>query len=303
MPNTVEFPPQLVGTDAERIALLYNYLFKLSGTINFALQNIGSENLSVEYKNEIALNSASQSERIDDQYAAVKSIVIKTANIIRTEMDRMSADFSKTYAAKSEFGDYLESTKSLVEATANGIVQNYHLDSVLTTNDADFADFRNWKISSDQYIHSGLLYYDDENLPVYGVAVGNNLTYIEVDGKKIVKKENLAATFTAEKISFWQDGREAAYLSNQKLYILDAQVKGRLSAGTDDTIYDIIVRPNRHWSLIRRRAQRTTDTTETGGNVTATSLLTAADDGSGNIVLTSSTVVGTDDGSGNIVLT
>ena len=78
------------------------------------------------------------------------------------------------------------------------------------------------------------------------------------------------AQLSNEKLAFLENGTEIAYISNQKLYILDAQVKGRLSVGTGDAIYDIIVRPNKHWSLIRYHAPTATDSSDSGGNVTAT---------------------------------
>ncbi len=231
MAEIIPFPPQMIGTDAQKISDLYGYLFRVSQTLNIALQNIGSENMSEEYRKSIESVTAQQDQKLDDQYRAVKSIVIKTANIIHTEIDQLMTQLSKTYVATSEFGKYDETIKALIQATADGIIQNYNLSSVLTTADPEIAGFREWKIVSDQYIHSGLLYYDDENLPVYGVAVGNNLTYIEVDGVKTVKKENLAATFTSEKVSFWQGGREAAYLSNKRLYVLDAEFLKSIQIG------------------------------------------------------------------------
>lgn len=247
MPESIPFPPQMVGTETQCITSLYNYLFQVSQTLNFALQNIGTDNLSEDYRQLTANATAEQEQKIDDQYRAVKSIVIKTANVIRTEMEQMYVQLAKSYVAKSEFGEYDEKVKALIKATADGIVQNYNLSSVLTTSDPEIAGFREWKVTSDQYIHSGLLYYDDENLPVYGVAVGNNLTYIEVDGVKTVKKENLAATFTAEKVSFWQGGREAAYLSNKRLYVLDAEFLKSVQIGK----FAFIPRANGNLSFLK----------------------------------------------------
>lgn len=110
------------------------------------------------------------------------------------------------------------------------------------------------------------------------------------------------AQLSNEKLAFLENGTEIAYISNQKLYILDAQVKGRLSVGTGDAIYDIIVRPNKHWSLIRYHAPTATDSSDSGGDVTATNALIATDDGAQNITLASETITGTDDGDGNIIL-
>ena len=110
------------------------------------------------------------------------------------------------------------------------------------------------------------------------------------------------AQLSNEKLAFLENGTEIAYISNQKLYILDAQVKGRLSVGTGDAIYDIIVRPNKHWSLIRYHAPTATDSSDSGGDVIATNALIATDDGAQNITLASETITGTDDGDGNITL-
>ncbi|MEA5144331.1 MAG: hypothetical protein VB023_12280 [Oscillibacter sp.] len=39
--------------------------------------------------------------------------------------------------------------------------------------------------------------------------------------------------FTARKLSFYQDDVEVAYLSNNRLYITDAQITGRVFLGGD----------------------------------------------------------------------
>ena len=41
----------------------------------------------------------------------------------------------------------------------------------------------------------------------------------DVDGETVVDQNNFRATFTAQRLSFWQDANEVAYVSNNRLYI------------------------------------------------------------------------------------
>ena len=71
-------------------------------------------------------------------------------------------------------------------------------------------------------------------MPVLGVAVGQNLTAREValpDGTTQTEIDQTAfrATFTAKKLSFWQDDLEIAYVSNNQLYITGITVEKIIS--------------------------------------------------------------------------
>lgn len=83
-------------------------------------------------------------------------------------------------------------------------------------------------VQSKQYVKTGLLYYDLLE-PVYGVGVGNIKTKIDVlsDGKEvtIVDKENLLLTISPENISFWEAGKQIAYLEAQKMHFPSATLE------------------------------------------------------------------------------
>jgi hypothetical protein len=75
-------------------------------------------------------------------------------------------------------------------------------------------------------IKSGLLYTNDEGIPVYGLEVGQKNI---VDGVEVFNKY---ARFTAGRLSFYdQNGAEVAYISDYKLYITHAEVTGTLKLG------------------------------------------------------------------------
>lgn len=76
------------------------------------------------------------------------------------------------------------------------------------------------------YIKSGLLYYTDEGVPVYGIEIGQE---VESGGEKVFHK---FSRFTSEKLSFYdQNGIEVAYISDNKLYIKQAEITISLKVG------------------------------------------------------------------------
>lgn len=87
-----------------------------------------------------------------------------------------------------------------------------------------------YKVDTEGYIRTGIVYYDGA-VPVYGVAVGQDLTCREIDGQRVVEQSNFRAVFTASRLSFWQDATEVAYVSNNRLYITNITVLGAIAVG------------------------------------------------------------------------
>lgn len=81
-------------------------------------------------------------------------------------------------------------------------------------------------LTVDAYIKSGLLYYNEEELPVYGVEVGQTNN---VNGVDTFKK---FARFTADRLSFYdKNNEEVAYISDYKLYITSVEILYNLIGG------------------------------------------------------------------------
>lgn len=78
------------------------------------------------------------------------------------------------------------------------------------------------------YLKSGLLYYTEGGIPVYGLEVGQTVTD-EVSGEEAFKKY---ARFTSEKLSFYDSNNiEVAYISDKKLYIRMAEIRVSFQIG------------------------------------------------------------------------
>jgi hypothetical protein len=82
------------------------------------------------------------------------------------------------------------------------------------------------------HIRSGLLYYDDNEVPVYGLEVGQKNT---VDGVEVFNKY---ARFTSSRLSFYDaNDNEVAYISDYKLYIRNVEITGSFKmGGFEDTV-------------------------------------------------------------------
>jgi hypothetical protein len=76
------------------------------------------------------------------------------------------------------------------------------------------------------HIRSGLLYYDDNGTPVYGLEIGQRNT---IDGEEVFNKY---ARFTSDRLSFYdQNDSEVAYISDYKLYIRNVEITGSYKIG------------------------------------------------------------------------
>ena len=57
------------------------------------------------------------------------------------------------------------------------------------------------------------------------------IAHVLVDGETVVDQNNFRATFTAQRLSFWQDANEVAYVSNNRLYITNITVLEGVTLG------------------------------------------------------------------------
>ena len=227
--NQFPMPPVPVGSLSEQIMGQYAYLFQMAQLLNVALGAL-EDGSAVTSVGGVSGNSGGTTE-VKKQYDTLKSLIVKTADKIEKTKTQLTAQLEEEYVAQSDFGTYLQELNARLEAEPEALTQYYRFASDLQADvGAVEAAFSRYKVNTEGYIRTGIVYYDGE-LPVYGVAVGQNLTCREVDGEQVVEPNNFRATFTATKLSFWQDNTEVAYVSNNKIYITNIMVLSGLSVG------------------------------------------------------------------------
>lgn len=218
---SVRLPNITAATESGQLSQLKDYIFQFAEQMNYALTSIDKKQSEVAASvSEMA--SASETPSPDNAattFGEVKSLIIKSADIINAYYDEINKKLSGEYVACSDFGKYTEKTDATIRATSEKLEQEYYnkqtIDSEISTI---------YETLANAYIRSGLL--ENGDVPIYGLEVGQKNT---VDGVEVFNKY---ARFTADRLSFYdKNGIEVAYISDYKLYITSAEITDELYLG------------------------------------------------------------------------
>lgn len=216
--NTYRYPNITGPTDAEQLQQLKSYLYQLVEQLNNTPQ------LAVTSENGGAVGAVKKTQPPTpaETFAALKGLIIKSADIVDAYCDKLEKKLSGVYVARSEFGDYMRKVDNTLTATAEGLTQSFaHLEQIVTGMQTREQETR-------AYIRTGLLYYAGtqeslpEGTPVYGVEVGQ-----ENDGEF-----RRFGRFTAYGMTFYdENGTPAAQITQGQLKIPHGLVEGSFTLG------------------------------------------------------------------------
>lgn len=312
--------PNITGaTEKEQLMQLKSYLYQLSEQLQWAFDNInttgGSGNGYVvnQPRGFTGSSVATGGSGGGISFAELKSLIIKSADIVEAYYEEINKRLEGYYVAQSDFGTYAELTSQEIAATSTAIAQSFENTQIIIQNtksdlegytdssinvitgkiddtngridatndeveklggglegankridDAEGAlvnaktELNNSIVEASKslsetdrllesaqaqlqgsidaleilitglsqvvvdvtaYIKSGLLYYTEAGIPVYGMEIGQT---VDVNDEEVFNK---FARFTSEKLSFYDaNGNEVAYISDKKLYIGQAEV-------------------------------------------------------------------------------
>ena len=217
--------PQINGkTDREQLAQIKSYLYQMAQQLQWALSNVGTSSGNVVVQqvagNTVALPAEASAQTT---FNAIKSMIIKSADIVNAYYEEINRRLDGEYVARSDFGSYTERTSQEVNETSTGIERLFsNVQTILT----DIETLQYSIIETNAHINSGLLYYDEAGIPIYGLEIGQRN---EVDGVEVFNKY---ARFISDRLSFYdQNDNEVAYISDYKLYITHLQVTESISHG------------------------------------------------------------------------
>ena len=211
-------------TEREQLAYMKSYLHQLVDQLQIALNNIGSSTTSVVTS---AQKPAAPSviERTDPAvtFNSIKSLIIKSADIVNSYYDQINTRLNGVYVAESDFGTYAEQTSQEIEQTSTKTDQLFENIQVIETEVENLAYAL---IETNAYIRSGLLYTGDNGVPMYGLEIGQKVV---IEDEEVFRK---FARFTADRLSFYdQNGSEVAYISDYKLYIRNVEITSSYKIG------------------------------------------------------------------------
>lgn len=224
----IRFPKITATDEAGKLNQLQSYMHQLVEQLNWALNNIDSVSGQPSTKASTEASAASKDDPIST-FNSVKGLIIKSADIVKAyyeEIDNL-LKLSGEYVAEATFPDgsatFVENTSTTVNANSKDIKQIFTDVQGITSS---IEAVENTLIEVNAHIKTGLLYYDEDGVPVYGLEVGQRT---EVDSEEVFNKY---ARFTANKLSFYdQNDNEVAYISDYKLYITHVEITGSLTQG------------------------------------------------------------------------
>jgi hypothetical protein len=219
--------PNITATSADgQMTQMKSYLHQLVQQLNFALNAVNE----AQSGNTSSVVMSKQSEDISpeeavDTFNSIKSLIIKSADIVKAYEETIFTDFNGKYFAESDFGTYLATTNRKVDENSERSLDTFtKVETITNTEGTGSLDLVATEIrSTNAYIKRGLLgYHDRLKKDVYGIAVGQT-------DNGVYKRY---AWFTAYGLSlFDENDNEVAYISQNKLYITDAVFLGTVQFG------------------------------------------------------------------------
>ena len=228
MSTNIRFPNITGKTEAEQLYQVKSYLHQLVEHLNWALSTVNSGNSNTAAQKAASGKTVTQDE-LKTSFNELKALIIKSSSAVSAYYEAAEERYSSLYVAQSDFGTYTEEASQQIKKNSTSLESFYeNVQEILT--DIDTLDHSLIEVNAN--IKSGLLYYDSNGVPVYGLEIGQRT---KLDGEEVFDK---FARFTSDRLSFYdQNDNEVAYISDRKLYINHVEVNGTfIMGGFVDTV-------------------------------------------------------------------
>lgn len=217
--------PNISGvTTEEQVRQINTFLYQTIEQLNYVIGNMEKSSASIVEQIRDTSSATDTPEKAQNTFNSIKSLIIKSADIVATYGDVIKERLEGEYVAVSDFGTYQESTALDIEKNSKGIEQNYENVQTITS---DLEEVGNYVRDVKANIKTGYLYTDENGFDQYGLSIGE--TAKDESGEEVYSH---FATFTSNKLAFYdQNYKEVAYISNYKLYITNVEITGNMKLG------------------------------------------------------------------------
>ena len=218
----IRLPNITAPTEKEQLMQVKSYLHQLVQELNWALSSVESSNSNAATKKSSSIGSVTQ-EELKTSFNELKSLIIKSSNTVSAYYEAAEERYNSLYVAQSDFGTYTEEASQLISKNSTSIELFFeNMQEIIT----DIENMQHSLVEVSANIKPGLLYYDEDGVPIYGLEIGQKT---RLDGVEVFDK---FARFTSDRLSFYdQNDNEVAYISDRKLYITHVEVKGTFRMG------------------------------------------------------------------------
>ena len=218
----IRLPNITANTEQGQLLQVKSYLNQLVQELNWALTSIETGSNTQVAKKDASGNAVTK-EEMATTFNELKSLIIKSSATVTAYSEAVEERYRSMYVAQSDFGTYKEEASQTITKNSKNIESFYEdMQEIIT----DLETLEHSLIEVNANIKSGLLYYDDSGVPMYGVEVGQRTS---IDGVEVFDK---FARFTSDRLSFYdRNDNEVAYISDYKLYITHVEIRGSLKEG------------------------------------------------------------------------
>lgn len=135
--------PNITGTtEREQLLQLKSYLYQLSEQLQWAFDTIDTSGKSgaayvVSEAPRVLASSGPSNSDAQATFASIKSLIIKSADIVDAYYEEINKRLEGVYVAQSDFGAYVEKTALEIEANSKNITQNYENIQVIIKDTKD----------------------------------------------------------------------------------------------------------------------------------------------------------------------
>lgn len=215
--------PNITATTTEgQLSQVKSYLYQLTNQLNFALKAANDEEKKNGYSssgnNKNGTQAKSEEDTAQDTFLKLKSLIIKSADIVNAYYEVISTKLRGEYSALSDYGNFKQTTEAAFEATSTNLTQYYESVQEIEDKLNNLSELR----KDSCYIRTGWL---DDNETIAGVEIGKTNTK---DGAT----DTAFARFTTEELAFYdQNGTKLGWFAQYKLNIREAKIEGNLELG------------------------------------------------------------------------
>ena len=206
----IRLPELSGGSETEQLRRVQSYLYTLAQQLQFTFDTITREQTQAA----AAKTAQPESRGEGTNFAAVKALILKSAQITEHFQQAVEQKLSGLYVAQSQFGSFRQETEAAITANSQSIQQKF---TQLQQLEAAVAGLESAVREVSATIRTGLLAQTPEGGSIYGVEIGQQ------EWEDGVIRFRKYTRLTAQKLSFYDNNDvEVAYISDRRLYVTAA---------------------------------------------------------------------------------
>ena len=225
MTNHYPLPSLQGSTPGQQVQSLHRYLLQLVRQLNRTAQSLPVQ---------VSAPQLSVQQQAEASFAGIKGLIIQSAEIVESYAQQIARRLEGQYVAQSDFGRYTQQMSAQITETAQALEAEF---AQIRSLQSKLPGIDDYLVQVHAHLQAGQLFTAGEEssamlealaeplpdgTPVYGLEIGQS-----VSGG--FQKH---ARFTPYGMAFYdENGVEAAYITDRRLYIPEAKIVLSLEMG------------------------------------------------------------------------